>query len=107
MNIEKENTKNTDRKSLYDREVLTKDKNEVKEKIVPTEIEDPCVCKEKCNSYKVHFEKDNVIFILKRAKCSVDQGLRFRGLCCSCRQLQNWALCKPSFEPNSINSPKK
>ena len=25
---------------------------------------------------------------------------------CSCSQLQNWALCKPSFEPNSINSQK-
>ena len=34
MNIEKEDTKNTDRKSLCDMEVLTKDKNGVKEKNV-------------------------------------------------------------------------
>ena len=60
--------------SLCDREVLTKDKNEVKEKNVQTEIEDPCVCKEKCNSYKVPFEKDKVICILKRAKCSVERN---------------------------------
>ena len=26
-----------------------------------------------CNSYKVHFEEDKVICILKRAKCSVDE----------------------------------
>ena len=32
------------------------------------------------------------------------QALRFRGFCCSGSQLHNWALCKPSFEPNSINS---
>ena len=30
---------------------------------------------------------------------SLDQALRFRGLCCSCSQFQNWALCKPRFEP--------
>ena len=35
------------------------------------------------------------------------QALRFRGLCCSCSQLQNWALCKPRFESNSINSQKE
>ena len=56
-----------------DREVQTKGKNVVKEKNVQTEIEDPCVCKEKCNSYKVHFEKDKGICILKRAKCSVKE----------------------------------
>ena len=38
---------------------------------------------------------------------TINQALRFRGLCCSCSQLQNWALCMPSFEPNSINSQKK
>ena len=56
-----------------DREVQTKGKNVVKEKNVQTEIEDPCACKEKCNSYKVHFEKDKGICILKRAKCSVKE----------------------------------
>ena len=35
------------------------------------------------------------------------QALRFHGFCCSGSQLQNWALCKPNFEPNSINSQKK
>ena len=25
----------------------------------------------------------------------------------SVSQLQNWALCKPSLEPKSVNSPKK
>ena len=34
MNIEKENTKNTDKKFLLDKEVQTTDKNEVKEKNV-------------------------------------------------------------------------
>ena len=37
----------------------------------------------------------------------IHQALRFRGLCSSCSQLQNWALCKRSFKPNSINSQKK
>ena len=37
----------------------------------------------------------------------VYQALRFRGFCCSGSQLQNWALCKPSFEPKSFNSQKK
>jgi hypothetical protein len=35
------------------------------------------------------------------------QGLRFCGFCCSGSQLQNWALCQPCFELNSINSQKK
>ena len=35
------------------------------------------------------------------------QALRFRGFYCSVGQLHNWALCKPSFEANSINSQKK
>ena len=79
MNIEKENTKHTDRKSLCDREVQTKDKNEVKEKNVQTKIEDPCVCKEKCNSDKVHFEKDKVISIWKRAKRCVEEWEEYEG----------------------------
>ena len=37
----------------------------------------------------------------------LNQALRFRGFCSSGSQLPNWALCKPSFEPNSINSQKK
>ena len=57
--------KHNDKKSFCDREVQTKDKNEGKEKNVQTDIKDPCVCKEKCNSYRVHFEKDKVICILK------------------------------------------
>ena len=36
----------------------------------------------------------------------INQALRFCGFCCSGRQLQNLALCKPSFEPNLINSQK-
>ena len=35
------------------------------------------------------------------------QALRFRGFCCSGSQLQNWALCNQSFEPNSNISLKK
>ena len=34
----------------------------------------------------------------------IDHALRFRGYCCSVSQHWNWALCKPSFDPNSINS---
>ena len=38
---------------------------------------------------------------------TLNQALRFCGFCCSGTQHQNWALCKPSFEPKSINSQTK
>ena len=41
------------------------------------------------------------------AATSIYQALGFRRFCCSGSQLQNWALCKPSFEPKSFNSQKK
>jgi hypothetical protein len=41
--------------------------------------------------------------LLHSLKEFLNQALRFRKFCCSCSQLQNWALCKPSFEPNSIH----
>ena len=48
---------------------------------------------------------DSVKF--KHMVTSIHQALRFREFCCSGSQLQNRALCKPSFEPNSIKSQKK
>ena len=45
----------------------------LKKKNVETEIE------EKCNSDKVHFEKDKVICILKRAKCSAEEWEEYEG----------------------------
>ena len=49
------------------------------------------------NTWKVSF----MVFFYQSAMSYVC------GFCCSGRLLQNWALCQPSFEPNSINSQKK
>ena len=53
-------------------------------------------------------KNQNVTKHNKRTKpYSLNQALRFCGLCCSVSQIRNWAICKTNFEPNSINWQKK
>ena len=69
-NEEKERCNANNDKAVLDKEVQTEDSKEVKEKETQTAVEGTCICKEECTTYRVHYDTDKVICIMKRAKCS-------------------------------------
>ena len=69
IGLEKENNVDV----MTEKQVQTESEKVVEDKETQTRKEKECVCKEHCESSRVHYDKDRVICIMKRAHCSEEE----------------------------------